>query len=311
MKKFVLKLILFSGLIIGSCMALFILPVEDTENYLLANIDKNRFLISVKSPKMVLVGGSSLAFGVDSYFISNEINLPVVNMGLHGGLGLVFMINEVKPYLKKGDIVLLVPEYELFVRPNGSSTLIELLDLHRNNIIYLNLNQITTLIEFYPEYARSKIKKIISSSSLPNTRVKGVYFRHAFIDNGDMISHLDSSKSGYAKDISLLPPPDISLESAVPGVKVVIEFNEWCKSEGITLLISYPAFPETHFQHIDEFSSMVDMLLLQNGLSVISKPEKYEMPASSFFDTLYHLNEIGRMERTKKLTEDIMRFFGY
>jgi len=306
-----LKLILFSGLIVGSCVGLFIFPVEDTENYLLANVDKIEFLISAKSPKMVLVGGSSLAFGVDSYSISKEIKLPVVNMGLHGGLGLVFMINQVKPYLKKGDIVLLVPEYELLLRPNGSSTLIELLDLHWNNVCYLNLGQIATLIQFYPEYAQSKIGKIVSSPNLLNTRTKGVYFRHAFFDNGDMIEHLDSSKSAFAKDISLLPPPNISVGSTVPGVEVIKEFNEWCNSQQITLLISYPAYPDTHFQYIHDFSSMINMLLTQNDLAVISKPEKYKMPAASFFDTLYHLNEIGRLERTKRLLEDIKIFFGY
>ncbi len=81
-------------------------------------LDKERLLKEAPSPRLVLVGGSGLAFGIDSPTLEQELGgeYSVVNMGLHAGLGLDFMLNEALDGLREGDVVVLSPEYDIVWR---------------------------------------------------------------------------------------------------------------------------------------------------------------------------------------------------
>ncbi|HPG73671.1 MAG TPA: hypothetical protein PLM49_05215, partial [Bacteroidales bacterium] len=61
-----------------------------------AIIDKHKRIDSIKSPKIIFAGGSNLPFGIDSKMIQDSLHTPVVNLGLHAGLGLDFMLNELQ-----------------------------------------------------------------------------------------------------------------------------------------------------------------------------------------------------------------------
>src|SRR5678816_2773153 len=100
-KKLVLKLIalaaaiLLSGLLIGQ----YHTNVRD-DSYLAAVLEKDRLIRNTPSPKIILVGGSNLAFGIDSKAIEDSLGLHVVNMGLYAKLGLKYMLAQVRPYIK-------------------------------------------------------------------------------------------------------------------------------------------------------------------------------------------------------------------
>ena len=86
MRVLLLKIIIILSACLVSCLLLFVIPIKDSQNYLMANRDKLHVLSATISPKVVLVGGSNLAFGIDSELISKSLGMPVVNMGLHAGL---------------------------------------------------------------------------------------------------------------------------------------------------------------------------------------------------------------------------------
>ncbi len=77
-------------------------------------MDKHEALETTAPPRIILVGGSNVAFGIDSEKMENELHLSVVNTGLHAGIGLPYMLNDVKPYLKEGDTIIIIPEYSQF-----------------------------------------------------------------------------------------------------------------------------------------------------------------------------------------------------
>ncbi len=83
-----------------------------------AIIDKHHLLENIAPPRMLLCGGSNLAFGIDSKSIQDKIGLPVINMGLNAGLGLNFIMEEIKSAAKPTDIVILSIEY--FLNSDGN-----------------------------------------------------------------------------------------------------------------------------------------------------------------------------------------------
>ena len=54
--------------------------------YLAASVDKHHLLVHQPSPRIVFVGGSNLAFGLDSGAIERSLGYHPVNMGLNLGL---------------------------------------------------------------------------------------------------------------------------------------------------------------------------------------------------------------------------------
>ena len=105
MKKFLVRIfivfILSLFIVVG---IIFMIPLPEN-SYDFAIIDKHRILAGTKSPKIVLAGGSNLAFGIDSAEIENKLNIPLVNMGLHAGIGLGRILNDISPFLNSNDIL--------------------------------------------------------------------------------------------------------------------------------------------------------------------------------------------------------------
>ena len=95
--------------------------------------DKYDALYSAKGEKIVLIGGSSVAFGYDSKTLSDLFDRPVVNFGLYAELGTKLMLDLAEDAIHEGDIVLVAPELDaqtLSLYFNGGATLRALDEKH-------------------------------------------------------------------------------------------------------------------------------------------------------------------------------------
>ena len=99
-----------------TCYLILVLAdiVSGGNDYILADLEKYNRLATILSPKLVLVGGSATAFGIDSSRLEKSLGMPVVNMSLHAAVGLKFMLYDVVERIANGDIVIVMPEYEQF-----------------------------------------------------------------------------------------------------------------------------------------------------------------------------------------------------
>ncbi|MGD8631657.1 MAG: hypothetical protein PVG72_13140, partial [Gammaproteobacteria bacterium] len=69
---------------------------------------------AIVEPKVVFVSGSGMLFGVDSGRLSDFWGKPVINYGVHAGLGLTYILERSKRVLQQGDTAILALEYDLF-----------------------------------------------------------------------------------------------------------------------------------------------------------------------------------------------------
>jgi hypothetical protein len=287
-----------------------------------AIIDKHRLLERTTGKRVLLVGGSNLAFGTDSLKLERELGLPVVNMGLHAGLGLRYMLDEVKPFLSKDDIVIVVPEYEQFgglsegyvqqhmqVLEASPDRFGNLMDSRRAGIIAKGL----------PGFLKKKLSwyKNQVSSCYSNIRMHGKcqhehlldtipcppYARSAYNDKGDVIAHLDMPSPGIATQVVSIP------KCADKGsIEALRDFYRFCKSKGVNAFFCFPAIPKSKF---DNQKAACDALYAnlkeRMDMPIFDKPDKYVLPDTCFYDTCYNLTRRGINLRMPMVCADLNR----
>ena len=88
------------------------LPSQFSNTFVGALDDKYERLSSIEEPKVVVIGGSSVAFGLDSEKMEELLDMPVVNFGLYAAIGTKAMVDLSRDQIKSGDVVVLAPELD-------------------------------------------------------------------------------------------------------------------------------------------------------------------------------------------------------
>ncbi len=300
MQKFFIKIFLFT-LIIGGVVfyfsASFKRKFDLKTDYLATLIDKEARLNSLDSNRLILIGGSNLAFGINSELIEKELPVKVANLGLHAGLGLPFMINQVSNLMKKGDVVVLSIAYPLFLDSAEPDIdliqFIQELDPQTKN--YYHFSPKEMLIGHFEKFRKYFTPDVY--------RVDPVFNRTLFNKYGDNEGHLNKEPLANLKDRK--PISNIDTEKAV---QLLSSFAEDSKNAGVQVLISYPPYPKTEFVGKNKERIIALDIRLRNRLPSITfldSPETHVFDDSLFYDTIYHLHGKGRDMRTKMLIEDL------
>ncbi|WP_017258462.1 hypothetical protein [Pedobacter arcticus] len=266
-------------------------------DYLATLIDKEARLNSLDSNRMIIVGGSNLAFGINSKLIEEKLPVKVANLGLHAGLSLTFMLNQAAHLMKKGDVIVLIPEYPLYLDDfNPDIDLIQFMqEIDPNTKVYYHFTPKETLEGVY-----EKFKKYFTPDDF---RVDPVFNRQRFNIYGDNLGHLNKTPPPTLIDRKPIKPIELS-----HSLRLLKDFAEKCKKSKVSVLISYPPYPKSEYVGKNkERIEALDVKLRNNlpEIEFLDKPKAYIFNDPLFYDTVYHLNKNGREIRTKKLIEDL------
>jgi len=292
--KFFLKISIMLILLVTGIGIIILIPLPENA-YDLAIIDKHRILASTKSPKIVLAGGSNLAFGIDSAKIQNELHIPVVNMGFRVDIGMGRILDDILPYLNSGDILLVVPEYEHFTSTwDGSGAVYELIF---NTWQYRLLSSsYYGIANGFFDYLFTHLWVVIQMNIITTSNM---YLRNGFNEYGDYVKHLEEENQSFVSDDDL---GSISQAYLNHFFQLVNEFS----MRGITLLLSYPCYDNQSYRNSAQLIQKLDAEFKgKENLLVISSPASYSFPKNYFFNTAYHLNREGRSVRTGQLIQDL------
>ena len=307
MKKFLFKAVLLFVLLIISLSTIMLILPKNNNHILLSLKDKNSYLQSSSEKKLVIVGGSNTLFGINSSTLEENFSYNVINMGLHAGLGLRYIINDVKNYLNEGDIVLVIPEYELLVGGlNGESVLNNLIKEYPQAVQAMDVNNFKVAIGNFPEFMRGQvrgvIKTLLNASNNNTSNSNNAITRNNVNSNGDIISNFD--KDSLQVNAKTAPLSNLDPQA----VKFLNDFYEEMSNKRVNVYMSWPSILDD--QYNNWITTIQDIEVeLNNKLSIpiISKSSDYKFNQDKIFDTVYHLNESGREIRTKTLIQDLKK----
>jgi hypothetical protein len=298
MNVFVKKILFFSVLL--SCLlfiSLMYLP-NNLRSTMLGEMEaKRRMLSEQPSPRLIFVGGSNLSYGLNSEQISKQFNLPVVNMGLHAALGLSYMLDEVSPFVRQGDRIVLVPEYHQFGHLfYGNMELIAVLfDLHPEDRTKIPLGQWMRLLKFMPNYAATKL--------VPFFRLSLNKYCSKYNSYGDYTGHWGEGKP---------PSPTVLKSERIKmredaALKKISTFMADVQRKGAQVFLLPPCYQKSAFENSREVVEALRLRFEEFGFRFESDPERYAFDDSLFFDTAYHLNKEGVDRRTFLVIEDLTK----
>jgi hypothetical protein len=301
----IFKLTSLTILVLGS--SLFFVPdVISKYNLLAALPDKHKLLNSIKAQKMILLGGSNVSFGINSKVLENKFQKPTVNMGIHAGIGLRYMINDIKLYLKKGDLIILIPEYEHFYTDNfyGDVELASIIfDIEPQSKNLLNRKQWIHLLKYLPTFSAKKIKNFIPTLIRDKNVDIDIYHRKSFNEYGDAYLHWTLPNQNYIH-APLLKGDEKVNEEVISFLK---EFKLFVNQKGARLLIFPPVIDNTSFNNKKTIITKIAKELKNNDIAFECEPISFCYNDSLFFNSYYHLNKFGVDKRTLQLLKDLDR----
>lgn len=299
--KFILLLTIIAG-IVG--MTIILIP-PDPGNFFQSSVNKLYLLKNTPSPRIILVGGSNVAFGIDSELLESRLGLPVVNLGLHGGIG-ESTYKELSDYIRAGDIILLMSEYVMFRSADylkGSDIAIaQWIEYDLTRLRFLNPSRVPTLILTVAQVkAQRQLAYLVTNGDLD----RGVFISENFNDHGDFIGHLnDIEQTKKLEDDPYFTSGDYYLES----YQFFEQFNLDAKKKGAIVYFEFPASRDinclaTGKERLLEFYTT---MLEWTTIPVLTARDEICYPNSYFYDTHYHLNAVGRRVMTERIIKDLI-----
>ena len=291
---FLLVLILACGLVVGLECKLIGNQYED--NFQASIIDKINRLQSIDEPKIILVGNSNVAFGFRSEMLEDEFGMPVVNLGLHGGLGNRFLENMAKYNIGEGDIVILChSDYDV----DGDVPDIQLawITLEYHTELWGLIKDSDDPMQFaigFPKYMYKATMAKLKNEERPS----GCYSRAGFNEYGDVVGNFENTTF----PINPVTVPSISDET----VERINELNTYCQGQGATLLIAgFPVYDYEETPDKSEYDTFEEELRSRVDCQVISHFSDYFIGQEYYYDTILHLTDEGDRIRTQILIDDL------
>lgn len=285
---------------------------QDKNNSTLFSDNMDRLILNADKKKLVFFSGCSFAYGVNSRTVDEEFNREYVvfNMGMNGDINGAFQMEILINFIKEGDVFIHSPEQmspsqlmysffsnsTMFVMTEGNYDLLALADFSNNGGVmraffdYLELKDETEECSY-------------SDGSNDDFNMYGDYIcARPYDEQTENERDVTYSDNAYCYEPSYLTEASIAKLAA---------FYDLITANGGKVLLSYAPVNVSARENGEirekglEFASKFEGMLGQYGYYAISDVEDYMFSGRYFYDSDYHLNDLGAALRTEQLIRDL------
>lgn len=288
----------------------FGLPVQFGDTFMGELKSKYERLKETSGKRIVLVGGSGVAFDCDSALMDDFFpSYEIVNFGMYAGLGTKAVMDLSENYIHEGDIVILSPEQseQTFSDYFNGEYMWQAADGAFGMLCDLKSENFEAMLGNFPRFALEKLNYVMKGQK-PQT--DSIYQKKSFNTYGDI--ELDTCRE------NILPNGyDVNQEVRFTEDVVQPEFmdymNDWAKrleKKGAVVWYRYCPVNKLSVEDMDDLAAYDVFLRQKLDFPVIGNPENSLMEAEWFFDTNFHLNQPGKEVNTVQLIRDMKAMLG-
>lgn len=305
MKRFLLSVVWFGVLTAASVavLATAVLPrIPLDVSWFAATVGQveRRIRDAGDRPRLFLLGGSNLAYGVDDALLEEllEGRFAVINYGAHAGLGVGNLLDLAAPHIREGDVAVICAEYVNYSQWGGeAASLVYQCDLLGRTLLTAGRGPYNA----YPwhgvrAYVWEKLKALTADGGRNPTATGG-----------------EAPGSEPTAQYRGRAPYRIGSFALSDGARRGLRaFGRHCQACGAQCLVSASVLDARHAALYEEelrklYGDLERLASESHAYRVISDPWRYAYPLEQMYDTQWHVNALGRLDRTRKLASDIRR----
>ncbi len=258
---------------------------------------------AIPGPKLVLIGGSATHFSYSAKIVSDIVGRPVVNFGVHAGLGGDYLLYRARQVLRPGDTAIIGLEHALHFdqpAPTWQLAAVVVTSDHR----YLLSAPRRELPNLVFGYSPAQILRQEAAADLP----PGHLYNSKTVDGfGDETANTLANKLPFMKTFVLQAGP-LSPQPIPKLPAYIVDFIKWAKANDVVVIHSWPptVFYDTYKQPFyHTYFDGMKKLYESQGVKTIGEAENYELPVDEMFDSQYHANSIGQTAVSQRLGHDL------
>lgn len=261
----------------------------------------------VSGPRILVAGGSGTHFGIDTKLIEQATGVPSFNLGGHGDLGLVYLLEMARRTARAGDTVILAIEYHLMDFDTKPPPLLReyVRSFDRDYLASAPLHHLPLFLFWTsPEQI---LRNAIQARSGDSHMVLGKFpltvasvdsHGNETVNRAALVDTMLRQRVAGDSRLSPSPRPDRAAMAAIGALL------GWAKSNAIRVVATWPnvfADPRYTQEAFTRYFAAHQTAMSDLGVDMIGTPGDALVPLEGMFDTMYHPNDEGRADRTKRL----------
>lgn len=266
---------------------------------------------SIKGSKIIFISGSNTLFGIRTQDFQRLTGIPSLNLGLHAGLDIDYILYRAKRSINPGDTVILPLEYSFYLfdgdrEQTGIDYVLTYDKSFLKNLYFMDKLKYLDSIEPVEILLSLDRKKNIPEPDL------GIgYNSRTLNSNGDETYNFNKKviNSNLKKKYKPIPIQSKNKDKeykVTKGLLEIIKFKKWCDKNKVTMVITWPStilFQRYYNQDYRSYFSFLSEYFKINRIKILGSPYDFFYKKELFYDSNYHLNSEGMTIRTKKVIE--------
>lgn len=290
----------------------FGLPAQYGATFLGELPHKAELLAAAPGRRVVVVGGSAVAFGLRSDLLEGALpGYTAVNFGLYAGLGSTAMLELAEGELRPGDIVVFSPEQsgQTLSMYFGGEAMWQAADGCPALLGRLGREKWGALAGSFPAFAAGKARDCRDGNAPAG---EGVYARSSFNARGDI------DYAGRERNVmtgGMDPNMPIAFDPALPApefLDYVRDYAARCREKGVAFYYRFcpmnaAALGAGELDRAEGYAALLSGAL---GCPVLGTAEEAVLEKEWFYDTNFHLNSAGAVVNTARLAAALKEALG-
>jgi hypothetical protein len=271
---------------------------------------KEAIAAAVEGPRLLVVGGSSVLFGIQAELIQRETGRPTINLGTHAALGPRYLLHRARAVARPGDTILLALEYELYEwgDADGSRWMdaIYVDYLLSSDPDYFRSLPVARLFEVAMRQPIRQLRRAVKSRFNPKPIPAVPIYDVANLNaNGDLTGHGAAQRPGRNLDVEQ-PHANLvqGLQTNGGAWQIVADFCHWAETNQVRVLATFPNLahqPEYDALAGQQAPAAIEQFYRAHHVPIVGTAREAMRPKEDYFDTRYHLTEEAAAERTRRL----------
>lgn len=256
------------------------------------------------SQRVLIVGGSGVHFSVDAVQMEADLGRPVFNAGLHAGLGLNAILASVSDEIAPGDVVVLIPEYDL-LENDGTG--------HFSSSFAAAVGR-PGLGGFGPKQTAQEMLL----AGVPGSDRTVQFLKQQLVSGlsgeADDDANVAADSGGYVRSLDLRGSPQVlpSGEPSPQSVESVMSvesrdrletFRQKVEDSGGQLVFALPWLLSTDDENSRQMVDLRIRDLAAIAPTIYAEDVNLKTDPTLFGDTVYHLSAHGRSLRSQQLAQ--------